>query len=225
MTAQSERPDIDAVIFDMDGILIDSERLYLAAWRVVAEKLDCPEIVPLFPEIVGLPFDELQRVLQRELKPPLTIEILGEAIREALQPILMDGYPLKAGTIEILTYLENRGLPCAVATSSTTSVSEKLDDNDIVHFFRHVVSRDQVERGKPNPDIFLEAAKRLGASPARCLAVEDSKHGLRAAIAAGMHVVHIPDIAVIERELTAQCIAVLPNLLSLRDWLAQDAGR
>ena len=86
-----------------------------------------------------------------------------------------------------------------------------------------MVSRDQVARGKPHPDIFLEAAEQLGAAPARCLAVEDSKHGLRAAIAAGMHVVHIPDIAIIDRELTAQCIAVLPNLLALRDYLTEDA--
>jgi len=223
MTVPPERPEIDAVIFDMDGILIDSERLYLQAWHIVAEKLDCPEIVPLFPEIVGLPYDELQRVLQRELKPPLTMEFLGTAIREALRPILVDGYPLKPGTVEILTYLENRDLPCAVATSSTTSVPEKLGANGIDHFFRYVVSRDQVARGKPHPDIFLEAAEQLGAAPARCLAVEDSKHGLRAAIAAGMHVVHIPDIAIIDRELTAQCIAVLPNLLALRDYLTEDA--
>ncbi|MDP6692153.1 MAG: HAD family phosphatase [Alphaproteobacteria bacterium] len=221
MTDLPELPAIDAVIFDMDGVLIDSERLYLQAWQIVADDLNCPEIVPLFPEIVGLPFDELQRVLQRELKPPITLEVLRLAVGAALEPILTDGYPMKPGTIEILTYLEGRKIPCAVATSSTTSVSVKLNDNGIDHFFQHVVSRDQVQRGKPHPDIFLEAAERLGATPARCLAVEDSKHGLRAAIAAGMHVVHIPDIAVIERELTNQCLAVLPGLPALRDWLAQ----
>jgi len=179
--------------------------------------------VPLFADIVGLPYDELEKVLQRELKPPVTIEMLRQAIGDALQPILANGYPLKPGTVEILTYLQDRGLPCAVATSSTTSVAVKLNDNHIDHFFRHVVSRDQVARGKPRPDIYLEAAKRLGAAPARCLAVEDSKPGLLSALAAGMNVVHIPDIAIIETDLMAQCMAVLPDLPALRDWLAQDA--
>jgi HAD superfamily hydrolase (TIGR01509 family) len=225
MTRTPDLSDVDAIIFDMDGILIDSERLYLQAWRIVAEEQNCPEIVPLFADIVGLPYDELEKVLQRELKPPVTIEMLRDAIGAALQPILADGYPLKPGVMEILTYLQDRDLPCAVATSSTTSVAVKLNDNHIDHFFHHVVSRDQVKRGKPHPDIYLEAARRLQVEPARCLAVEDSKPGLLSALAAGLKVVHIPDIAAIDTDLTARCLAVLPNLLSLRDWLAQGDER
>ncbi len=221
MTIPPEPPAIDGVVFDLDGVLVDSERLYLSAWYVVAKELGCPEIVSIYPQLIGLPYEKVEALIRDNLPPEIPLQTFLSAGQVALEPILADGYPLKAGAMEILEFLEARGMPCALATSSTTSVPEKLQRNAIDGYFQAVVTRDDVAHGKPHPDIYLAAAERLQVAPDRCLAVEDSKPGLLSAQAAGFRVVHVPDIAVIEAAVTDNCTAVFPNLLALRDWLTQ----
>lgn len=212
---------IDAVVFDLDGILIDSERIYVRAWNQVAEELNCPELVPAYVQVVGLPYDQIEPIIHANLNDRVSMADFQTAINGAVKALTKNGYPLKSGAMEILQYLRDRGMPCAVATSSTTSVPAKLQDTGIDGFFRHVVTRDQVEHGKPHPDVYLAAAAQLGVEPSQCLAVEDSEPGLRAALAAGMVVAHVPDIIDIGTELTDGCAIVCPDLFALRDWLAE----
>ncbi|MBT4490147.1 MAG: HAD family phosphatase [Rhodospirillaceae bacterium] len=210
----------DAVVFDLDGVLIDSERIYLTAWRQVAEELDCQEIVAAYVDVVGLPYDQVEPIVHANLKGKVTMERFREAIGAAVARLVVDGYPLKTGVFEILQFLQDRGIPRAVATSSTTSVPVKLHDTGLDRYFQHVVTRDEVAHGKPHPDVYLAAAERLGVAPAKCVAVEDSEPGLRAALAAGMVVTHVPDLIEISAEITGNCRIVCPDLLVLRDWLA-----
>lgn len=210
---------IDAVVFDLDGVLIDSERIYVQAWHLVADELDCPELITGYRDVVGLPYDQVEPIVHGQLDGRVSMSRFRQAINGALKNLVMDGYPLKTGAMEILQFLERQKIPCAVATSSTTSVMGKLLDTGIRDFFRHVVTRDDVPRGKPHPDVYLAAAERLGIPADRCLAVEDSEPGLQAALAAGMVVAHVPDMIQISTDLLANCRAVCPDLLALRDWL------
>ena len=210
---------IDAVVFDLDGVLIDSERIYLQAWLKVAEEIACPELGPAYTQVVGLPYDEIEPIVEKILNDKVSMTDFRAAMMGAVGKQLTNGYPLKTGAMEILQFLQSQGVPCAVATSSTTSVPVKLQDTGIGHFFCHVVTRDEVARGKPHPDVYLKAAEQLGLAPSRCLAVEDSEPGLQAALASGMQVVHVPDIIIVSSDLTAACRAICSDLLALRDWL------
>lgn len=210
---------IAAVVFDLDGVLIDSERIYVRAWHQVADELDCPALVPAYVDVVGLPYDQIEPIIHANLNHQVSMAEFQTAINGAVRALTKDGYPLKTGAVEILQYLRDQGTPSAVATSSTTSVPRKLQDTGIEKYFCHVVTRDEVAMGKPHPDVYLAAAKRLGLAPSQCLAVEDSEPGLRAALSSGMVVAHVPDIIDIGADLTGRCDVVCPDLLALRDWL------
>ncbi len=214
----------EAVVFDLDGVLIDSERIYIEAWKKVAVELDCPDIVESYVDVVGRPYDQVEPIVHANLKGRVTLDRFRAAIGAAVDELVVDGFPLKTGAWDILEYLEGLDMPCAVATSSTSSVPGKLEDTGIARFFRYIVTRDDVAHGKPQPDIYLAAADRLGFAPDRCLAVEDSEPGLQSALAAGMQVIHVPDIIEVDAALTADCRAVCPDLLALRDLLAGSAG-
>lgn len=215
--------DIDAVIFDLDGILVDSERIYVAAWHTVADELECPQISAICGEVIGLPYDRIEPRIKAALPARVSYGCFRSAMNAVLTETLANGYPLKTGAVEILQFLQQHRVPCAVATSSTTTVPAKLQDNRIDHYFQEVVRRDQVAEGKPQPDIYLAAAERLQCPPARCLALEDSEPGLTSAQAAGLRVVHVPDIAVVNPRLLANCAAQFETLLAVRDWLDQPA--
>ena len=211
--------NIAAVVFDLDGVLIDSERIYVRAWHQVADELDCPALVAAYVDVVGLPYDQIEPIIHTNLNDRVSMAEFQTAINGAVRALTKDGYPFKAGAVEILQYLRDQGTPSAVATSSTTSVPRKLQDTGIEEYFCHVVTRDEVAMGKPHPDVYLVAAKRLGLAPSQCLAVEDSEPGLRAALSSGMVVAHVPDIIDIGADLTGRCDVVCPDLLALRDWL------
>ncbi len=213
------RSSIEAVVFDLDGVLIDSERIYVEAWLKVAEELHVEELAAAYPEVIGLPFDQIEVIVKELLNGRVSMERFRAAMGAAVQKLLVNGFPLKTGAHDVLQFLQTAGVPCAVATSSTTSVPAKLRDTGLEDYFRHVVTRDQVARGKPDPDVYLAAAERLGVAPRLCVAVEDSEPGLRAALAAGMQVVHVPDIIAISADLTGGCSLVCEDLLALRDWL------
>jgi len=175
--------------------------------------------VAAYVDVVGLPYDQIEPIIHTNLNDRVSMAEFQTAINGAVRALTKDGYPLKAGAVEILQYLRDQGTPSAVATSSTTSVPRKLQDTGIEEYFCHVVTRDEVAMGKPHPDVYLVAAKRLGLAPSQCLAVEDSEPGLRAALSSGMVVAHVPDIIDIGADLTGRCDVVCPDLLALRDWL------
>ena len=131
-----------------------------------------------------------------------------------------EGVPLKQGLLELLDFLDRKRIARAVATSTrTANAKRRLEDVGVLERFEAVVGGEQVERGKPAPDIYLRAAACLGRSPDECVVLEDSRHGVRAGAAAGMAVILVPDICPIDREteLLAACtapslVAVIPRL-------------
>ena len=183
----------DAVIFDMDGTLIDSERLIVETGQAALRALGLPDDPTPLHEMIGTSGDTGDRIL-RDAFPGLDLEALNAHWREGFGRAQAEGLPLRPGAAELLRRLEGRDI--ALATNSRTAYArENLDRSGIGHHFpdAHLWGRDRVANPKPAPDLFLAAAAAHGAEPARCLVFEDSEPGTRAALAAGMVVVQVPD--------------------------------
>jgi HAD superfamily hydrolase (TIGR01509 family) len=203
----------DAVIFDLDGVLIDSEQRWNAAKEALVRETggcwrdDAPTVM------MGMSSPEWSAYLHDELGVPVEAEaISGEVVRR-----MMDGYrrelPLLPGATDAVHALAARW-PLGLASSSNREVIDLVVAlADLGDAFRVTVSSEEVDRGKPAPDVYLTAASRLGADPARCVAIEDSSNGLRAAAAAGMAVIAVPNAHYPPDEealsLAAECVKVV----------------
>jgi HAD superfamily hydrolase (TIGR01509 family) len=187
-----------AAIFDMDGLLIDSERPIMAAWIEAARALDIELSHSQYMQVVGLSTVESQVVLAGMLGGDAAYLRAIDQVRQRLQLERSDGmpmFPIKAGAAEFLDALRARGIRSAVASSSTRRQIEAcLGSLDLLHHFSAFAGGDEVARAKPDPALYLLAAQRLGVAPADCIAFEDSENGAKAALAAGMRVVVVPDL-------------------------------
>jgi len=197
----------------MDGLLIDTEAVYLAAYLAAAAHMKVELPLAFCHSLIGRPSPDCDRMIQEYFGPAFALDAFNDHADGHAARALEAKVPVKAGAVELLTYLGERGLPLAVATSSSRRTTERhLGQAGLLGHFRAFATRDDVERGKQHPDLYLEAARRLGVAPGRCLAFEDSNNGLTAAHAAGMQAVMVPDIAPPTDEVRAKCAAVLPDL-------------
>lgn len=185
---------VTACIFDMDGLLIDSEKIALRVFEEVCLHYNCIDQYPLYEQLLGTNANTTRLVLNESLPPSINVDDFIDrwAMRygeQTMQPI-----PVKKGILELLDFLESVGIPKVVATSTKTSLaSEKLEKSGLAHRFSTVIGGDQVTQGKPAPEIYIKAARFLNIDSAHCLALEDSPNGVRSAVSANMHVIQIPD--------------------------------
>jgi len=184
---------IDAVIFDLDGVLLDSESAWLAAKRAVVDEWGGRWKDEATRAMLGMSAPEWSAYMRDDL----AVERAAEEIDAEVVKRLLQGYqarlPLLPGAVEAVERLAARW-PLGLASSSNLEVIEVvMDAGGFARFFRTWVSSEEVARGKPAPDVFLEAARRLGIEPAACGAVEDSHNGILAADAAAMTVVALPN--------------------------------
>jgi HAD superfamily hydrolase (TIGR01509 family) len=209
---------IHAVVFDMDGLLVDSETMFRDAMMHVAKAHGRELPLSVFLRMVGLPGPVSRLVAIEHFGEDFPIDAFNEAVWAHARVHHEEvGVALKAGVVELLDYLDSRGLPRAVATSSShLAVELQLGRNGIQPRFQAIVAAGDYARGKPNPDPFLTAAERLGVDPAYCLALEDSHNGVRAAHAAGMMTIMVPDLLNATDEMRALSVAIADSLHDVR---------
>ncbi|MEE9462289.1 MAG: HAD family phosphatase [Bacteroidales bacterium] len=181
-----------AVIFDMDGVIVDSEQVYQEIERQMYDDLG----IPVSPEEHRLFIGAAERSMWQYMKDKYQMDaetdflVKEERARLMSQLDLPGCIPLMPGIRELLEALVHDGIPALVASSSSREIIEKvLRVNDIRHFFKDITGGDDVLHSKPAPDIFLKTALKAGTAPGRCLVIEDSENGIRAARAAGMKVI------------------------------------
>jgi HAD superfamily hydrolase (TIGR01509 family) len=187
--------NVTAAIFDMDGLMLDTERIALAVWRQAAADLGFTLDDEVAERMVGRTSATNRLMLQMQFGETFSydeLSVLADTrYRETLD---RDGVPRKDGLIELLDFLTSRDIPLAVATSTARDLaSHKLEQAGVAHYFDVVVGGNDVAHGKPAPDIFLRAAEQLGRLPAECVVLEDSGPGIHGASAAGMVTILIPD--------------------------------
>jgi HAD superfamily hydrolase (TIGR01509 family) len=206
-----------AVICDMDGVLLDTERVGMTAWMAAAGEQGLVLSRDVFAGLIGLDGAGTSHHLRQHGWEDEAIERLQHAAwAKYLQALERDGVPLKPGVFELLDFLDARSLPRAVATSTRTDIAEdKLERVALRRRFQTIVGGDQVSHGKPAPDIYLRAATLLGCDPASCVAIEDSGPGIRAAAAAGMTVIWVPDLCDVDPATQALPLARVSSLFGV----------
>lgn len=207
-----------AAIFDMDGVLFDTERLYQQCWVETAVKFQqIPS--PQFPILVCGTSGEKLLTLVREHYPAVdAAEFVESCMEHVHQTIQNQMVPEKPGLHEILAFFHENGIKIAVASSSDKNMIESnLRRTGVFDYFDAIVSGMDMPCSKPAPDIFLEAAHRLMCAPADCYVFEDGLNGLRAGVAAGCTTIMIPDLTPPTDPVCSECAAICDSLLIALD--------
>ena len=208
------------VIFDMDGLLFDTETIALRCWTEAAQALGLDGVSELYPQCIGITQPKTH-ALWAETWGEENAAAFGKEILKVYDRVYA-GKPVEQmpGAADILRTLNEVGLPLAVASSTPEArVRQHLEEAGFLPRFTAVIGGDRLQRSKPAPDIFLLAGKALGIEPARCFVLEDSFNGIRAAHAAGMRPVMVPDMMTPTAEIAALAEIVVKDLLEARDYI------
>lgn len=215
---------ISAVIFDMDGLMLDTEKIYYRVNHQTASELGFDGFtVDFYKQFIGSG-DEGYRagIYEAFGDDNLAERFLDEADRRLEQVFLKEPIDKKPGVIELLDYLRQEEIPAVVASSTNRRMVDAiLDHTGIVDYFSGIVGGDEVAQAKPAPDIFLKAADMLNCPKEEMLVLEDSLNGIRAADKAGIHVVMVPDIIEPNDEAREKALAIYSDLFEVRDVIAQ----
>jgi beta-phosphoglucomutase-like phosphatase (HAD superfamily) len=211
-----------AVILDMDGLMLDTESIYKYAWQSAAIECGYKLNDDFYLTLVGQPNSACEEALLNRFGDHFPLDVFRDRWsglwRERVET---SGIPTKPGLPELLAFLQERRLAVAVATSSDRDyVSLSLRAARLEGLFENIITGEQVTNGKPAPDIYLEAAHRLGVAPLNCLAIEDSDNGVLAATAAGMITVMVPDLKPPSPQVREAAFRVVASLIDARDVVA-----
>ena len=211
-----------AVVFDMDGLLFDTEALYQEAMVFAATEAGVVGAGDLFMRTVGVPSAQCRAILLSHFGESFQVDEFLAAWGRHFWAIAETRLALKPGVVELLDVLDELSVPRAIATSSSQqTVRRHLTAHGLSQRFDAIVAQGDYESGKPAPDPFLEAARRLAAEPCFCLALEDSHNGVRSAASAGMMTIMVPDILKPTEEIRGLCVYVAGDLYEVRELLAR----
>ncbi|HEY8571804.1 HAD family phosphatase [Phenylobacterium sp.] len=208
---------VRAVVFDMDGLLIDSEVVYCEALTVAARDMghDLPQAV--LRQMIGHTWAGSAGVLVEHFGEDFDTQRLRDESVRIFYELAQAEICLKAGVLELLDHLDELGLPRAICTSSRRQdVDHHLGSHRLAERFHAVLANGDYPRPKPHPDPYLKAAEALGVDPADCLALEDSHNGVRAASAAGMMTIMVPDLLDPTEEMRSLCVRIARDLHEVR---------
>jgi HAD superfamily hydrolase (TIGR01509 family) len=207
---------VQAVVFDMDGLLFNTEVLYRDA--IMAAAADGGHDLPLafYLSTIGNSGEASRLAFRERFGHGFDIDGLWAAASKFYE-VTRSQLCLKAGVVELLDFLDGKGLPSAISTSSRhEDVQHNLAAQGLLDRFQAIVARGDYQQGKPNPDPFLKAAERLGVAPESCLALEDSHNGVRSASRAGMMTIMVPDLLPPTAEMEGLCVHIIDDLHAVR---------
>ncbi len=212
---------IRGVIFDMDGLMFDTERVSMRVWNEQLAKHGWTFTEELGNRIRGCNDAGICAALTAGYGPNFEYVPVRNGVRQRLAQLLdEEGMPVKPGLTQLLDWLRAHHIPCAVASSSRkATVEHHCKQAGVLEYFDHLVCGDMVQHSKPDPEIFLKAAQLLNVAPAECLVLEDSFNGVRAGAAGGFVTVMVPDLDQPSPEISALYTAKADSLLTVRDWL------
>ena len=180
----------------MDGLLLDTETLSFDTFIATATRYDLVFGIDDYRDMIGLNAATGIDVLRAMLPTHMDAVAFKNEWLDVYRQLLLDEVPVKAGAHAFLASLHQIDMPRAVATSSSGQKARAiLQKTGLMHYIQHVTGGDEVPAGKPAPDVYLDAARKLGIDTGDCRALEDSNNGTTAALAAGMTVIQIPDLA------------------------------
>ena len=222
----TDRWNVSAVLLDMDGTLLDTEKVYFDSLVAALNAYGyTDDAVTLCQAMVGLPGPDCEAMLHARYGESFPLAEISRAFVKNRDKFLSTGLPLKNGAVELLDALQAAECPMAIVTSSSLRTADAhLRLAGIRHRFETLLTRDDVARGKPSPDLYLLAAERFGLKPEACVAVEDSNHGVTAALAAGAITIMVPDMVTPTDESRARCAAIVPDLGAVLEVLREHGG-
>lgn len=212
---------MNAVVFDMDGVLFDTERLCQDSWLAVAEERGLPDMEIIFPRCIGLNANDSRRIVMEAYGKNFDYDgFRGKASAWFWDYIESNGLPVKPGAGELLAWLREQGWPVGLASSTRCStVLNHLEQAGLRKDFSVVVTGDMVEHSKPQPDIYLMACRELKAEPRESYAIEDSPNGIRSAYRAGMHPLMVPDMIAPDQEMRKLSEGIFRDLGEVLEYL------
>ncbi|MBD5158113.1 MAG: HAD family phosphatase [Butyrivibrio sp.] len=212
------------IVFDMDGVLFDTQKIYCKAWEEAAGVLGIPDIGEPLRRCIGMNRNDQEAILKDFYHDSFPYDDFYREKDKAFDAILSKGVPLMKGTREILEFLKEKGARVAIASSSRVGmVEDNLKNTGLTGFFDKIVGGNLVTHSKPNPEIYLKACELLGVKPEESYAVEDSYNGIRAASAAGMRVIMVPDMQPPTEETDALIYKKFDSLLDFKDWIDNES--
>jgi HAD superfamily hydrolase (TIGR01509 family) len=216
-----ERPEFSAVILDLDGLVLDTEKTYRIAWRSALEAMGYSFSPNFYQRLSGLQYESIERIFLEKCGADFDVLLFRKISAEQWHDhVGAEGLAVKPGVFDLLAALTERQIPYCLATNSLSENAERnLDIAGIGHLFPNKVTRDQVKRGKPAPDIFLLAARVLGLPIGQCLVVEDSIVGIEAAQVAGAIPVWVPEIYSSQTGVDLEKVYLCNDLMELEQLL------
>ncbi len=210
-----------AVVFDMDGVIFDSEVCVIESWKVVAERYGIENVESILPHCLGRNYSTTKQIF---------LDYYGEDFpydeyKQECSKVYHDNYdggrlPMKPGIRELLQFLKEQKYKVGLASSTRKStIVLQLEDANLIQYFDDLVSGDMLTKSKPEPDIYLMACERLGINPKEGIAIEDSFNGIRSAYRAGMFPIMVPDLMQPDEEMKEISGEILSSLFDVLEWL------
>lgn len=217
---------IKAAVFDMDGLIFDTERVGRDAWIQVGEQYGLHNIDEVNNRCLGCNQARCREIFDEEFGGKLSLDTMLQTAKPIIERYYAEhGMPCKDGLRELLEYLKAHGIKIAMATSSNRADAERnLNMAGLRDYFDALICGDMIQKSKPDPDIYLTAARTLGVQPGECIGLEDSRNGIKSVAAAGMHGMLIPDLIQPDEEMRVSAEAVLPSLREVILWLEEHGG-
>lgn len=215
----------NAVIFDMDGTLFDSEVLVLDCWELVAKQYQIENVRAICMKCLGLNAKMAKEIFLDAYGQHFPYDVYKKEMSELFHKKAREGgLVLKPGVLELLDWLKGNYRTAVASSTREVVVKSELELTGISNFFDVIIGGNRVEKSKPEPDLFLLAAELLGVNPKDCIVIEDSYNGIRAAYQAGMMPIMVPDLVTADEEMHLLSNRVCSSLFEVKEYLEAITG-